>query len=259
VDTGPIEAVITASGTVMPEVEEVVSSPVSARVLRILKRPGAELQPGDAILELDTSEPALTVAKLAQNLALKQNQQAQTKLALEKQLNDLDSQTKVKDLQLQSLRSQLTRNRQLFEEGLISEEQLRQSELAEAQAVIELKKLEAERTDRIDIVEFVPADTVDFIYIEKTYYIGPDKGGDRAYKLLAEAMTRMNRIAVGRYGTRGKEQLVLVRPYQGGLVVHHVYYADEVRSFDEVDRPGEVEFSDRGAERRLAPAASRPA
>ncbi len=106
----------------------------------------------------------------------------------------------------------------------------------------ELKKLEAERTDRLDIVEFVPADTVDFIYIEKTVYLGPDKGGDRAYKLLSEAMTRMGRVAVGRYGTRGKEQLVLLRPYKGGLVMHHVFYADEVRSFDDVDRPGEVEF-----------------
>ncbi|MFO0615440.1 MAG: Ku protein [Polyangiaceae bacterium] len=106
----------------------------------------------------------------------------------------------------------------------------------------ELKSLEAERTDRIDIVEFVPADTVDFIYIEKTQYIGPDKGGDRAYKLLADAMTRMNRIAVGRFGSRGKENLVLIRPYQGGLVVHQVYYADEVRSFDDVDRPGDIEF-----------------
>lgn len=106
----------------------------------------------------------------------------------------------------------------------------------------ELKKLEAERTDRLDIVEFVPAESVDFIYIEKTYYLGPDKGGDRAYRLLSEAMTRMNRVAVGRFGTRGKEQLVLLRPYRGGLVVHHVFYADEVRSFDDVDRPGELEF-----------------
>ena len=57
---------------------------------------------------------------------------------------------------------------------------------AEAAAIAEeLKKLEAERTDRIDIVEFVPAETVDLLYIEKSYYLGPDKGGDRAYKLLA--------------------------------------------------------------------------
>lgn len=106
----------------------------------------------------------------------------------------------------------------------------------------ELKKLEAERTDRIDIVEFVPADTVDLLYIEKSYYLGPDKGGDRAYKLLSESMTRMGRIAVGRFGTRGKEQLVLIRPYAGGLLMHHVYYADEVRAFDDVDRPGELDF-----------------
>jgi len=106
----------------------------------------------------------------------------------------------------------------------------------------ELKKLEAERTDRVDIVEFVPAESVDFIYIEKTVYLGPDRGGDRAYRLLSEAMTRMDRIAVGRFGTRGKEQLVLLRPYKGGIVMHHVFYADEVRSFDEVDRPGETEF-----------------
>ncbi|MFO0548060.1 MAG: Ku protein [Polyangiaceae bacterium] len=106
----------------------------------------------------------------------------------------------------------------------------------------ELKRLEAERTDRIDIVEFVPAESVDFIFIEKTYYLGPDKGGDRAYRLLSDAMERMDRIAVGRFGTRGKEQLVLLRPYKGGIVLHHVFYADEVRSFDDVDRPGDIEF-----------------
>jgi DNA end-binding protein Ku len=106
----------------------------------------------------------------------------------------------------------------------------------------ELKKLEAERSDRLDIVEFVPADTVDFLYIEKTTYLGPDKGGDRAYRLLGESMERMKRIAVGRYWSRGKEQLVLVRPYRGGLVMHQVFYADEVRSFDDVDRPGTFEF-----------------
>jgi DNA end-binding protein Ku len=101
----------------------------------------------------------------------------------------------------------------------------------------ELKKLEAERSDRLEIVEFVPEPSVDFVYIEKTYYLGPDKGGDRAYKLLSDAMKRMDKIAVGRWWGRGKEQLVLVRPYRGGLALHQVYYADEVRSIDDVDRP----------------------
>jgi len=145
VDAGPIEAVISASGTVLPEIEEVVSSPVDARVLRILVRPGAELKPGQPIVELDTSESTLAVEKLAQNLALKENQQEKTRLELERSLNDLDSQERIKDLQLQSFRSQLARSQALSKEGLISVEQLRQAELAEAQAVIELKKIQKER------------------------------------------------------------------------------------------------------------------
>ena len=129
----------------VPEVEEVVSSPVDARVVRILERAGAELQAGQPLVELDARESALAVDRLAQNLALKPNQQDKTRLELERSLNDLDSQARIKDLQLQAYRSQLARNRALSKEGLISEEVLRQSELAEAQAVVELKKIQAER------------------------------------------------------------------------------------------------------------------
>lgn len=103
----------------------------------------------------------------------------------------------------------------------------------------ELKRMEAERTDRLDILEFVPIDTVDPVYFEKTYYLGPEKGGDRAYKLLANAMVRAGRVAVGKLATRGKEQLVILRPSAGGIVLSQVYYADEVRDFGEVDRPGD--------------------
>ena len=55
------------------------------------------------------------------------------------------------------------------------------------------KKLEAERSDRLDILEFVPEDSVDLTYIEDTRYVGPAKGGDHAYKLLADSMARMKR------------------------------------------------------------------
>src|SRR6478672_4641631 len=106
----------------------------------------------------------------------------------------------------------------------------------------ELDALEAAKTNSLEIVEFVPASTVDWIYISKTYYLGPDKGGDKAYKLLSEAMERTNKIAVGRYWTRGKEQLVLLRPYKNGLMLHYAYYANEVRSFDEVDTGATVTF-----------------
>jgi DNA end-binding protein Ku len=96
--------------------------------------------------------------------------------------------------------------------------------------------------DRLDIVEFVPEDSVDFIYIENTVFLGPGKGGDRAYALLSDAMARTGRVAIGRYGARGKEQLVMLRPYKGGIVMHQVYYADEVRSMDDVEYSTNVPF-----------------
>lgn len=131
----------------MPEVEEVITSPIDTRIVRILARAGAELTPGQPLVELDTTEARLTLERATRNLALKENQRARTRLDLERSLNDLDSQAKVRDLQLQFYRSQLARNRQLFQEGLLSVEQLKLSELSEAQAVIELAKTEAERSN----------------------------------------------------------------------------------------------------------------
>ena len=106
----------------------------------------------------------------------------------------------------------------------------------------ELKAMEAARTGVLELQEFVPAETVDFLYIEKTYFIGPDKGGDRAYSLLAQSLERNNKLAVGRFAQRGKDNLVIVRPYKKGLILHECYYADEVRSFDDVETGGPFEF-----------------
>lgn len=106
----------------------------------------------------------------------------------------------------------------------------------------ELKAMEAARTGLLELQEFVPAESVDFLYIEKTYFIGPDKGGDRAYALLSQSLERSNKLAVGRFAQRGKDNLVIVRPYKKGLILHECYYADEVRSFDEVETGGSFEF-----------------
>jgi DNA end-binding protein Ku len=108
----------------------------------------------------------------------------------------------------------------------------------------ELKKLEAAKTDALELVEFVPESTVDLVHLEKSYYLGPDKGGDRAYQLLSQAMKRAGKIAVGRHWTRGREQLVLLRPYREGLIMHYVYYANEVRSFADVGVPTGATFKD---------------
>jgi DNA end-binding protein Ku len=110
----------------------------------------------------------------------------------------------------------------------------------------ELKAMETERGGSIEITEFVPVSSVDFIQVEKSYYLGPDKGGDKAYRLLGEAMTTKGRVAVGRWSARGKEQVVLVRPYgKDGLVIHQLYYANEVRAFSEIDTGATFTFSEK--------------
>ncbi len=98
----------------------------------------------------------------------------------------------------------------------------------------ELAALTTKATNSIDITEFVPVDTVDPIYYERSYFLGPDKGGDRPYRLLAEAMRQTGRVALARYAARGKNYLVLLRPFANGLVMQQLRYADEVRGFDEV-------------------------
>ena len=98
----------------------------------------------------------------------------------------------------------------------------------------ELQALEAEATQRLDIAEFVPLDEVERIYIDRFYYLGPDKGGDRAYRLLLEAMQKTGWAALAKYAARGKQYLVLVRPMDGRLVMEQLHYADEIRSIEEV-------------------------
>jgi len=107
----------------------------------------------------------------------------------------------------------------------------------------ELRALDAERFNTLDLVEFVPESTVDFVYIERSHYLGPDKGGEKAFNLLTKAMRRMERIAVGRQWSRGKVNLVLLRPYKKGLILHHVYYANEVRSYDDIELGPDLRFS----------------
>jgi len=93
---------------------------------------------------------------------------------------------------------------------------------------------------------------VDPIYFEKTYYLGPDKGGEKPYRLLADAMAKSGRVALATFVMRGKESLVLVRPAQDGLMLHTMYFADEVRDFGEIEkgksvklRDGELELAER--------------
>jgi DNA end-binding protein Ku len=99
-----------------------------------------------------------------------------------------------------------------------------------------LEKLEASESASLEILQFVPLTSVDPIYFEDTYFLGPQKGGEKAYHLLAQAMEQTQRVALAKFVWRGKENLYLVRPSQGGLILHRMYYADEVRDFTEISK-----------------------
>jgi DNA end-binding protein Ku len=101
----------------------------------------------------------------------------------------------------------------------------------------EIKALDEKATNSIDITEFVPLSAVDRIYLDKVYYLGPDKGGDRAYRLLGEALKTTGRAALGQYSARGKQHLVLVRPLDGVLVMEQLHYQPELRPAAEVPHP----------------------
>lgn len=111
-------------------------------------------------------------------------------------------------------------------------------EFAKGQYVLftpeEVKALEEKATNSIDINEFVPLSEVDRIYLDKVYYLGPDKGGDRAYRLLSEALKETKRAAIGQYAARGQQHLILVRPMDGVLVMEQLHYNSELRSATEV-------------------------
>lgn len=103
----------------------------------------------------------------------------------------------------------------------------------------ELKAMEEKATQTVDINEFVPLDRVDPVYFDKPYYLAPEKGGEKAYRLLAQAMKDSNRAALARYAARGKQYLVMLRPAEGaqggmGIVMQTLLYADEVQPFAEV-------------------------
>jgi DNA end-binding protein Ku len=98
----------------------------------------------------------------------------------------------------------------------------------------ELKALDEIATQTIDIAEFVAAADVDPIFFDQAYHLGPDKGGAKAYRLLALALERSGKAALARYAARGKQYLVLLRARGGRLVLQQLHYADEIRTPDEI-------------------------
>ncbi|MEO0422270.1 MAG: Ku protein [Pseudomonadota bacterium] len=113
----------------------------------------------------------------------------------------------------------------------------------------ELKALEATADQMIDVVEFIEASQVDHLMVDKAYYLGPDKGGARAYSLLAAALRKTGRAAIARYAARGRQHLVMVRPFEDGLMLEQLHYAQELRRFSDLEvetaevRDGELDLA----------------
>ncbi|HUQ11899.1 MAG TPA: Ku protein [Steroidobacteraceae bacterium] len=111
-------------------------------------------------------------------------------------------------------------------------------EFAKGQYVIfspeELKALEDTTTHTIDITQFVPLESVDPVYFDGTYYLAPDKGGAKPYSLLATALKKAKQCAVGRWISRGKEHIVILRPMDDGLAMHQLHFKAEVRGIKDL-------------------------
>lgn len=104
----------------------------------------------------------------------------------------------------------------------------------------ELQALEAVASDEIAIQEFVPADAVDPITFEHSYYLGPGKGGERAYRLFRDALAAAGLVGIAAYAARGKQYIVELLPYQTGLAMLQLRYPDEVKPWSEVAAPPHV-------------------
>jgi len=98
----------------------------------------------------------------------------------------------------------------------------------------ELKALEDTTTHAIDIGQFVPLESVDPLYFDGTYYLAPDKGGAKPYTLLATALRKTHQAAVGRWISRGKEHIIVVRALGDGLAMHQLHFKAEVRELKDL-------------------------
>lgn len=128
------------------------------------------------------------------------------------------------------------------DEAIESGEMIRGYAVAKNQYVTlsdeEMESLESDGNRALEITEFVDLSEVDPVFFEKAYYLGPAPGGGKTYRLLAQAMKKQNKVAVARWVMGHREHLVLLRPFEEGLVLHTMYYADEVRDFSAIDLEG---------------------
>ncbi len=142
VERGPLSAVLSGAGSVQPASDQVISSPVEGRILRVLRQPGALVEVGEAVLELDVGQAALELGRLESQHEQKRNERHELELSLEERLIDLRSQFEVRGLDVEELNYRVEQDQRLFDRGLISEAQLRETLTRQRKARIQQASVE---------------------------------------------------------------------------------------------------------------------
>ena len=189
VQWGAVEETIAASGTVVPQFEQIIFSPVNTRLVRILQKPGAMLKQGQFIVELDLNAARLEVEKRAEELALTQNRRTQLELDKRKKRSDLETRWQLKNLEFQRFKTRTAQLRQLKGIGAVSGEELSQARLQEQRAEIELQQLQA---DRRNLVESTEAQ-LEALQLEMNIL---EREGEEARRRLERAVIRADRDGV---------------------------------------------------------------
>jgi HlyD family secretion protein len=144
VEKGEVSATLDASGLVVPQFEQTLTAPMATRVVKVLRTSGAQVQKGEPIVVLDDTDARREVNRIEEQIALKDNARSQTNLELDRTRDDLTAQRAIKALELESFNFELKRNREMFQRGLVAEDQIRLSETAVQRAEIELRHLETQ-------------------------------------------------------------------------------------------------------------------
>ena len=98
----------------------------------------------------------------------------------------------------------------------------------------EIKKIEPRTAKAMEILEFVKQEEIDPLYFESSYYLGPDEGGKKPYALLVRALEETEYVAIAKLAMHNREYTVILRPHEHGLVLHTMYYQDEVREMPDI-------------------------
>ena len=107
----------------------------------------------------------------------------------------------------------------------------------------EIKKIEPKTAKAMEILEFVKADEVDPVYFETSYYLVPEEAGQRPYALLTRALEETGQLGIAKLTMHNREYTVILRPHEGGIMLHTMYYQNEIRQLENFGKP-KVEVKD---------------